>query len=191
MNGKVKQIPQKQHEIPEKRWHDAVWEVLEDLGEQDYGSGSKLMSHAWFKLTDENRSDGTPFRINRLCAQSLDRRSTLFEMVSELIGYAPPANFDFETLEGTPCKVEVVHKETASGIFANAGRVRGVETAADKQSRDRIAQVTEKVRNQPQPAAQAAGSRSKKVTTLKADEADSALRSPAESAEIADENIPF
>jgi hypothetical protein len=138
----VTQIPVKQYELVSERRHPFICSCIEDLDEQNFGFGTKRYLKLWLEITDEKRSDGLPFVVKVLCVQSLHPKSKLYGIVAELAGHDPARNFNLAKLKGMRGTLEIVHEKKDSGaIFANACKIRRLETAAEIASEKRVAKV--------------------------------------------------
>lgn len=105
----------KSFEQPDAGLFNGVIADIVDLGivkHPQYGDKAKLRI-VW--VLDKNDSEGKPFRVIGTYNQSMNEKSTLFELVSQILGQAPAAPFESETLIGKANQLFLVKSKDAKG----------------------------------------------------------------------------
>jgi hypothetical protein len=111
-------------EIPTEGPHPAVLHKVKDLGIQETRFGPKHRVRFMWKIMDETNANGNPKFAFQAFNVSFDPKSQLYKFVRQILGQAPPSEFDLELLIGTEATIVVEHNTGSDGtVYANISAV--------------------------------------------------------------------
>lgn len=111
-------------DLPSEGPHPANLVKVKDLGEVETKFEPKHRVRLIWKLKDEVNANRNPLFATQSFNLSFDPKSQLYKAVKQILGCAPPPEFDLETLVGTEALVVIEHNVGADGeTYANIAAV--------------------------------------------------------------------
>lgn len=103
--------------------HQAVCVDIEDRGLQDYGYGEKETVVIKWQINERHPELDKPFLVTCLYTNSLHKKAKLRQHLEAWVGrkFKPEEleGFDLERLLGANCQLQVIHRPSENGTFAN------------------------------------------------------------------------
>ena len=134
-----------------------------DLGIVEYKGERKPRGNFDWIVLDESDELGAPIHVFESFNLTIENKSRLLKILTEILGKPPDEEIDLEDLEGTECDLLIRHNERDGKVYANIENHIPYRSKAEK--------------------AKAAGARTKTVITRNQPEEDPT--------EITDADIPF
>ena len=100
-----------------------VWEPWTEERREDWGGGLVDKTRLVWLLEEMNPKTGKPYEVSQIYTLSLHPKAKLCQQLEAWRGKVftdeERRGFDVEKLIGVPCQVQVVHKVTDGGTYAN------------------------------------------------------------------------
>lgn len=104
-----------------------VWEPWTEEKRAEWGGGLVDKTRLVWLIEEINEKTGRPYEVSQLYTLSLHEKSNLCKHLESWRGKkftdAERRGFDVEKLIGVSCQVQVIHKITDSGVYANVQAV--------------------------------------------------------------------
>lgn len=104
-----------------------VWEPWTEQKPEQFGGGLVDKTRIVWLIDEINKNTHRPFEVSQLYTLSLHEKAKLTGHLETWRGRRftdeEKRGFDLEKLIGVPCQVQVIHKITDSGLYANVSAV--------------------------------------------------------------------
>jgi len=104
-----------------------VWEPWTEERREDWGGGLVDKTRLVWLIEEINPKTGRPFEVSQIYTLSLHPKAKLCQQLEAWRGKTftdeERRGFDVEKLIGVPCQVQVVHRITDGGTYANVQTV--------------------------------------------------------------------